>query len=411
MDDRRVDNYIVMDNNKKNDRWMLIALIVIALNLRGPITGVGTLVPLIKDGLGINNTVAGLITTVPLLIFLIISPLAASISRRFSVGTTLMTCFLLILIGLPLRSTFGVVGLFAGTAILSTGIGTAYVLTLSVIKLRFPDRIGYITGVYSSAVAAAGAISIGLSVPVATGLNMGWEGALVMWIIVAAASLFLWIGRMKNEPILGIKEKNVSVDKSYSRMVYKIPRAWCFAIFNGTQTLIFYTLSAWLPSLMISKGYSVEAAAGFALFTQLLNLPVTFILPILCAKRKNQTGLLLGAGACLLAGLILLSFVNSVVAILVSLIILSCGLGSAFGFVNTFLSLRVDNAQQAAALSGMVLTMGYVFSFLAPTIVGFIFDMTNSWTFSMLLLQGMALLWIITGIPLAKDKKFFPKID
>ena len=403
-----------MDNtgtieNRKNDRWMLITLVVIALNLRGPITGVGTLVPLIKDGLGINNTVAGMITTVPLLIFLVISPLSASISRRFSIGTTLMTCFIFILVGLPLRSSFGVIGLFAGTTILSVGLGMAYVLTLSVIKLRFPNRIGSVTGTYSTAIAAAAALSIGLSVPVATGLNLGWEGALAMWIIVAATSLILWIGRVKNEPKLRIKEKNVPVDKSYSKMVYKIPLAWCFAVFNGTQTLIFYTLSAWLPSLMVSKGYSVEASAGFALFFQLSNLPVTFILPILCARRKNQTGLLLVVGSCLLGGLILLSFVHSVIAILLTLIVTAIGLGSAFGFVNTFLSLRVDNAQQSAALSGMVLTMGYLFSFLAPTIVGFIFDMTNSWTISMILLQAVALIWMITGLPLAKDRKFFPK--
>lgn len=388
---------------------MLVTLFVIALNLRGPITGVGSLVPLIKEDLEISNAASGMITTVPLLVFLVITPLAAGISRRFSLATTLTTSFILILIGLPLRSTFGVAGLFLGTAILAIGLGVAYALTLSVIKLRFPERIGSVTGMYSTATAAAAALSIGLSVPVATGLNLGWQGALAMWAIVAAASLLLWIGRVKNEPELRKKETNISVDKSYSKMVYKIPLAWCFAIFNGTQTLIFYTLTAWIPSLMQSKGYSIEAAAGLALFFQLSNLPVTYILPILCAGRKNQRGLLLVVGFCLLCGLILLSFVNSLIAILIALIITAIGLGSAFGFVNTFLSLRVDNAQQSAALSGMVLTMGYVIAALAPTLVGLIFDLTNSWTISLILLQAVAVIWIITGIPLAKDRKFFPK--
>ena len=53
---------------------LVVGIILLASNLRAPITSVGPVIASIRESLGISNTVAGALTTVPLLAFAILSP-------------------------------------------------------------------------------------------------------------------------------------------------------------------------------------------------------------------------------------------------------------------------------------------------------------------------------------------------
>ena len=400
-------DFPTLSDNRKSDRIMLITFIVLAANQRGNFIGVGSLIPLIRVDLGISNTVAGMITTLPLLIFIFISPQAAGIGKRFGLGRTLLVAFYLILIALPLRSSFGIVGLFAGTALLSVGLGLGNVLLFSFIKLRFSNKVGVVTGIYSTAMAATSAIAIGISVPIATTLGLGWQFALGMWVIIAVLSIILWHERLRHDAVFKIETKNNTVDKSYEKIVYKIPLAWRFAFCNGMQVLLFYAVTAWLPSIMQSKGYSLEQAAFFSFYYQVISLPTTLVVPMLCARRDSQRSILLIFGTLLFTGTLLYPFVNSFFFVLLAITLAAVGQGAAFAITNTFVSLRVDNAQQSAALSGMIQTMGFIIASLAPTVMGLMYDMTNSWTMPYILLIVVSALWLILGLPLAKNRNFF----
>ena len=67
---------------KKSERWLLIAIVLIACNLRAAITGVGSLVGMIQRDLSLSSTVSGLITTIPLLAFAAVSPLASGLAQK-----------------------------------------------------------------------------------------------------------------------------------------------------------------------------------------------------------------------------------------------------------------------------------------------------------------------------------------
>jgi MFS transporter, CP family, cyanate transporter len=54
--------------------FMIVGIIFIAANLRAPLTSVGPLVSIIRENVHISNTLAGLITTVPLIAFALLSP-------------------------------------------------------------------------------------------------------------------------------------------------------------------------------------------------------------------------------------------------------------------------------------------------------------------------------------------------
>ena len=56
---------------KKQDKngLLLVTVILTSCCLRAPITGIGSLIGVIQSDLGLNSTVAGLLSTIPLLMF------------------------------------------------------------------------------------------------------------------------------------------------------------------------------------------------------------------------------------------------------------------------------------------------------------------------------------------------------
>lgn len=58
---------------KKKQMLMLMVVVLLAANMRAPFTGVGSLTTLIRADLGVSNTVMGLLTTIPMVVFAVVS--------------------------------------------------------------------------------------------------------------------------------------------------------------------------------------------------------------------------------------------------------------------------------------------------------------------------------------------------
>ena len=58
-------------NDKRKQSLLVLGIVLIACNLRAPITSVGPLVPTIQGDTGLSGTWTGMITTLPLLLSLI----------------------------------------------------------------------------------------------------------------------------------------------------------------------------------------------------------------------------------------------------------------------------------------------------------------------------------------------------
>lgn len=72
-EDRKIQTSLstLSQGNAGSKRILLVVgIIFVAAALRAPFTSVGPLLEMIRDDLGLSNTLAGAITTLPLLIFL-----------------------------------------------------------------------------------------------------------------------------------------------------------------------------------------------------------------------------------------------------------------------------------------------------------------------------------------------------
>lgn len=394
------------ESGSTSRKLLLAAIIGISFSLRAPITSIGSLAGLIHDDLGVSNGFVGFITTLPLIAFAVCSPFISKVSDRLGIGKTMLAGLTAIVMGGVLRSYTGIAGLLIGTALVGVGISVANVLIPSIVKLRFPDKIGMITGIYVTSMALFASIGAGVSYPLAVA-GMGWESASVIWAGIALLAILAWLPQRK----LGTHGKATAVhtkDSAYRpAAIWKSPLAWYITLFFGLQSLNFYSLTAWIPSILESNGMAPETAGYMALWFQLVGIPASFLVPVLAARVKSQRIIVAGACTSYFLGIAMLILFHSTPAVLISLMFLSGGGSAAFSWSMVMLSLKTKDAQQAIALSGMAQSVGYSLAAVGPTLCGVIFDLAGTWSPVLGLFLGITFGMVTTGILAAKKEKLF----
>lgn len=360
---------------KRDSLLIIIGILFISFNLRAPITAVGSIVELIQTEYALSNAVAGFITTLPLVAFAVVSPFVAKIAGKIGHAKTMMAGLFLILLGELVRSYTGVVGLFVGTAVMGTGIAIGNVIIPAIIKLYFSEKVGMVTSIYTSGMCVFAAVGAGISVPLAKGLDLGWKNALAAWFILTLCTIFIWLPQITKKQAASNTQKTVS-----QTSIWKSKLAWWVTLFMGTQSLLFYSLVAWLPTIVMSKGMSDSFAGNMALLFQLMAIPATLLIPMLCDKFKDQRILVIVT--CIIYGVGMLCFMLGQTALMVTVavICMAIGMGGSISLSIAFISLRSPNSSRASELSGMSQSAGYLFAALGPIVTGFIFDIQSSWT-------------------------------
>ena len=372
----------------------VLGILFISFNLRAPITAVGSIVELIQTEYALSNAAAGLLTTLPLMAFAGVSPFVARISSQVGHSRTMMAGLLLILLGELVRSYTGAAGLFVGTAVMGVGIAIGNVVIPAMIKLYFSETVGVITSIYTSGMCVFAAVGAGISVPLANGIGIGWKHALAAWVVLTLLTIGIWM------PQVAKKQGRASRGSSRAgrTSIWKSPLAWWVTLYMGTQSLLFYSLVAWLPTIILSKGMADRFAGRMALIFQLMAIPATLLIPSLCDRWKDQRAL--SAGICAVYGLGILCLLagQGQSVILLAVICMAVGMGGSISLSIAFLSLRSPTPARASELSGMSQSAGYLLAALGPVLTGLMFDLRSSWTMPLLLLAVLTVVLAFCGM-------------
>ncbi|WP_046176364.1 CynX/NimT family MFS transporter [Domibacillus indicus] len=384
--------------SKAGQLFLLLSIVLLALNMRSPITAVGPLTIIIRDDLLISSTAAGALTTIPLLAFAALSPFGASLARKFGMEVVLFSALLILTIGLLLRPVGNTAALFSGTILIGFAIALCNVLMPAFVKLNFPHKIGLMTGFYAMSMNLSGALASGFSIPIAASSGFGWRAALGFWIIPAAAAIAVWLTQWPyiRHPLKAGKHTYKKTRLKGSAL------AWQITAFMGIQSLLFYSLVAWLPDILHEQGLEAESAGWMLSLIQFTQLPFTFIVPIIAGRMSSQrplvatTVLLMGAG---LSG-ILFEWTEW---IMLWIILIGIAGGFAFSLAMMFFSLRTRNSFEAADLSGMAQSAGYLFAAAGPALFGALHDVLNGWTVPLLLLITAVIGLFAAGMAAGKE--------
>ncbi|GIP41416.1 MFS transporter [Paenibacillus sp. J31TS4] len=381
---------------------LILGIILLAANLRAPLTTVGPLVPAIRETLGISHTAAGSLTTVPLIAFALLSPFAPRLARRFGTERTLLVSLLLLLAGILIRSGGSAGALFGGTFLLGLSIAVCNVLLPGLIKRDFPRNLGVMTGTYSVAMNLCGAIASGLSVPLASLQPLGWTGALRVWSLLALTAGALWLPLLRNRDA---GQPPAVKARHEEKPLWRSSLAWQVTVFMGLQSLIFYTVIAWLPA-MLQKQYGLTSgAAGWMLsLAQLAILPFTFLVPVVAGRMRSQRSLAALTALSYVAGLAGILYGHSAALLPLWVILIGMASGSAFSLAMMFITLRARTSGEAAELSGMAQSLGYLLAAAGPVLFGWLHDATDSWELPLQLMLAAGFLIFVFGMGAGRAK-------
>ncbi|MBY0121837.1 MFS transporter [Bacillus sp. S/N-304-OC-R1] len=372
----------------------MIGIIFVAFTLRPAITSIGPLTGHIRAETGISNGLAGLLTTLPLIAFGLISPFVPGIARRFGNEMSVLIGLLILGAGIMIRSADTIVLLFSGTIFIGLGIAVCNVLLPGIVKQSFPKKVGLLTGIYTLSMGVFAGLAPGLSIPLADTLNLGWRMSLGMWTIIIITAIGFWLPQLK---IKQTSLKSPTQNKSTSPIWFS-SLAWQVTFFMGLQSMVYFSVTSWLPEILLSRGFEIAVAGWMVTLFQFSGLPANIIIPVLADRLPHQKGIALGIGILCLAGLAGLIFSTNKIIIICCIIMLGIALGAAISHGLTLIGLRAANAKQASDLSGMAQSVGYILAAMGPFIIGFLFDFFQSWTIPLILLIFITVLYTIAGI-------------
>ncbi|SUM35685.1 MULTISPECIES: CynX/NimT family MFS transporter [Mammaliicoccus] len=399
-----------MENNIKKykfkDIWLILfGMIFVASTLRAPLTSVGPVIELIKSDLEISNSLAGFLTTIPLILFGFVSPMVSKIVTKLTMPSTILYALVILLIGLLLRVS-GDIGLFIiGTILLGVAIAFGNVCLPSYVKWRFPLQIGLFTGVYSATMNFTAGLGGGLSYPLSEITPLGFRLSLSFWVVLTILAIIFWIPQVKSgkqQEVQATKEMQNKVQGPKVRMSTS-KLAWVVALTMAMQSMVFYTVIAWMPTILIDKGLSPTAAGYLLMLNQFSQVPMTFIFPIIASKMQNQKLLVTIVSMLFILGFSLL-FSQSYIVLIVGIIIAGFGMGAGFSLCMTFFSIRARTNAGSMSLSGFGQSVGYFIAAIGPFLIGFLHDLLGGWDIGIISLIIISVLFYIFALQAANDQ-------
>ncbi|EPB4319906.1 CynX/NimT family MFS transporter [Salmonella enterica] len=381
----------------KQGALLIAGILMIATTLRVTFTGAAPLLETIRTDYGLSTAQTGLLTTLPLLAFALISPLAAGIARRFGMERSLFAAMLLICAGIALRSLPSAALLFAGTAIIGCGIALGNVLLPGLIKRDFSQHVARLTGAYSLTMGAA-ALGSALVVPLALH-GFGWRSALLMLMLFPLLAFLIWLPQWRTT-----RSANLSSSRAlHERGIWRSPLAWQVTLFLGLNSLIYYVIIGWLPTILISHGYSEAQAGSLHGLLQLATAAPGLAIPLILHRFNVQRWIAALVSLLCALGAAGLWFVLG--QAIIWTLLFGFGSGATMILGLTFIGLRASSAHQAAALSGMAQSVGYLLAACGPPVMGKLHDASGSWYLPLSGVTVLAIIMAIFGLYAGRDRE------
>lgn len=376
---------------KKQSLLFILGIVLIGTVLRSPFTALPTILGDIAQGLGVEVSSLGILTSLPLLMFAFFSAFASRLAQKIGLEHLFTYCLLLLTVGSVIR-IFNLPLLYLGTLIIGASIAIFNVLLPSMIQANQPKKISLLTTLYVTAMGISTAIASYLSVPITQASS--WKGLILVLSFLCLVTLLVWLPNHRhNHHLESQKEKQVKEN------ILKSKDVWAIIIFGGLQSLLFYTSMTWLPTMAISAGLSNSDAALLASIFSLISIPFSMTIPSLTTRlsdghRQIMLAVISIAGMIGIAMLLYPS--DNFLYWLVAHLLIGTACSALFPYLMVCFSLKTSSPEKTAQLSGLAQTGGYILAAFGPTLFGYSFDLFQSWVPAVLALLAIDIILTIS---------------
>lgn len=366
--------------------FTLAALLFVALNLRLALAGIGPVLDGVRIDLDMSRGAAALLTTLPLICFGLLAPASAYLGSRLGNEAALLASLAVLTVGIVVRSLGGSSTVLLGTVLLGAGIAVGNVLVPVLVKSHLSSMIGVAMGLYTAFLTGGAALGAAGTAGLAA-IGSGWRLALGVAAVPAAAALVVFgIWTMFH---LRSQLPATAAPPGVPARVWKAGTAWQLAFLMGGQSLLFYSVLAWLPALLQDRGVSVaESGAMLSLYT-VLGIIGALVVPPLAARGPDQRAVAVATVVGWSIGLTGLWIFPAWYVVWTVELGVTQGAGIAMAL--TLIVLRARDTVAARQLSGMVQMVGYLLAAVGPWLVGALRDQTGTWSWSLVALIAVSL--------------------
>jgi CP family cyanate transporter-like MFS transporter len=381
---------------------VLVGMLLVALNLRAPITGLGALLDEVRTGLALSGVLAGLVTTLPTIAFAAVGALTPWLVRRFAPARVLIVAMAALAAGQVLRVVTDSALVFLATSALAlAGIAVANILLPMLVKQHFPHRTGLVTGAYSMAMTVGTTVAAAFAVPVAHAFG-SWRAGLGVWAGLAAVAvlplvpLALRARAARRAAPTAAPVARVRIRPGRTRL------GWAMAVYFGAQSLGAYATMGWLAQLFRDAGFQPADAGLLLAGVTALGVPVALLMPTLAGRLRTLRPLVLSLTAVTTAAYLGLAFAPHGAAV-AWVALLAVGQG-AFPLILATIGLRARTAEATVALSAFAQCTGYVIAALGPMLVGILYEATGGWTAPIGFLLVALAVQTVAGMAIARPR-------
>ena len=350
---------------------MLVALLLLAINLRLAVTSAAALLPLLMGEGALTVQAAVLVPALPTALFAVAGVLTPWLSRWLGAGTAVSWAMVALVAGLLVRSIPSPVAVVAGTALATAGIAVVNVLMPALVRALSGTRIRAITTAYTTLISLAAALGAAAAVPIAHAVGSASLG-LGMWVLPAVLALVVWIVVSRGADV------NAALTAPASASRRRLPAGtWALTGFFALQALSSFIIMGWLPTIAIDSGIDPARAGMLLGIVMIVSIPAAIAAVSLSHTARGVGAGVVVVGIASIAGMAGLWAVPTFAPELWAALL---GIGSAaFSLALALIARAGTGAADAARVSGVAQGVGYSIATLGPLGAGAWYGLGGSW--------------------------------
>jgi CP family cyanate transporter-like MFS transporter len=385
----------------KNTFKQGLPIFAISSNMRAGLILIGPLLPILKQEYGISVFTESILAATPLLCFSLSAILMRSISRLGNTNRVISYAITLLTLSLFLRTTFDIASILIFSITLGISVAVLNYMLPVWVKENGTSNSGLLTGIYASVMGSCAAISLAITAPLAEASSYTWRLAMLPWFIIGALTALWWWIKIPSSSVSDVVE---SKESFWANPLFKSSSAWSITLMFGLLNMIHYASATWLPTILITKGFTLVNAGILVAVATLVGSLLSLAVPHFASKRKDFRLVLIVFSIFLAVSYFAIS-IDTGMSLWVWVILGNIGVYVTFSIALFLVVFRAADAAKTKSLSIMMQSVGYVMATVSPIVLGRLFDITGNWDRALYFIVGLAALQVLVAMKAGSNEK------